>query len=192
MYDKAVVVLGCGVDAKGNLSEDAINSVRLGVEALEDSSTCLIMSGDVSYKATFKPSISEAQAMKDYVVSLGIGINRVFVETESKDSLGNLFFTKQNLLIPLGITSLSIVRGPNQSSKRIDYLATKILGGKYNFKIIEPPVERPAEQEREQKSLKLAKEWLDSIPNGDMGAIYDLMRRKHPGYNSSLSLESLK
>ncbi len=150
------------------------------------------MSGNVSYKATFKASISEAQAMKDYAVSLGIGINQIFVETESKDTLGNLFFTKQNLLLPLGINSIDIVRGPNQSNERIHYLATKILGDGIGFEIIEPKIVRPEEQAREEESLSLAKEWLDKIPNGDMIAIYDLMRTKHPAYNSSLELESLK
>ena len=193
MYNKAVVILGCGIDARGELNEDAINNVRLGIKSLEASpETCLIITGNVSYKATFKPSISEAQAMKDYAVSLGVRIYQIFVETESKDSLGNLFFTKQNLLIPLGINTISIVRGPNQSSERIHYLATKILGDDYNFKIVEPPIKGPQEQDRERRSLKLAKEWLDDIPNGDMNAIYALMRSKHPGYNSSLGLESLK
>ncbi len=193
MYKHAIIVLGCGIDAAGNLDPDATNSVHLGIDALSESdNTCLIMTGNVSYKATFRPSISEAQAMKDYAVSFGIPVSQIFVETESKDSLGNLFFTKQNLLIPLGITSISIVRGPNQSSERIDYLARKILGSEYNFRLIEPNIELPGEREREQKSLAMAKKWLDEIADGDMDSIYRLMRDKHPGYNSSISLESLQ
>jgi len=193
MYKHAIIVLGCGIDAAGNLDPDATNSVHLGIDALSESdNTCLIMTGNVSYKATFRPSISEAQAMKDYAVSYGIPTGQIFVETESKDSLGNLFFTKQNLLIPLGITSVTIVRGPNQSSERIDYLARKILGSEYNFGLIEPNIELPGEREREQKSLAMAKKWLDEISDGDMDSIYKLMRNKHPGYNSSISLESLQ
>ncbi|MGV9001517.1 MAG: YdcF family protein [Candidatus Saccharimonadaceae bacterium] len=193
MYKKAVVVLGCGIDGEGNLNEDAMNSVRLGIESLGNSlETCLIMTGCISYKATFKPSISEAQAMKDYAVSLGIGVERIFVETESKDTLGNFFFTKQNLLFPLGINTITIVRGPNQSNERINYLASKILGKRYTFEIVVPLIERPNEQDREQKSLALAKKWLDSISDGDMDVIYNLMRSKHPAYNSSLGLESIK
>lgn len=193
MYKHAIVVLGCGIDAAGNIGSDATNSVRLGVNALSESrDACLIMTGSVSYKANFKPSISEAQAMKDFAVSLGAPTNNIFVETESKDTLGNLFFTKQNLLHPLGITNITIVRGPNQSDERINYLANKVLGERYEFHLIVPDIERPDEQEREQKSLALAKKWLDSIPNGDMIAIYELMRNKHPGYNSSIPLDSLQ
>lgn len=193
MYGRAIIVLGCGIDAKGNLSPDATASVQLGANTLtEAQDTCLIMTGNVSYKATFKPSISEAQAMKDYAVSLGVSVSKIFVETESKDTLGNLFFTKQNLLLPLEITDTTIVRGPNHSNGRINYLANKVLGGEYNYHLIEPDIERPDEQEREQKSLALAKKWLDSIPNGDMNAIYGLMYGKHPGYNSSISLDSLQ
>lgn len=193
MYKYAIVVLGCGVDASGDLGPDAMNSVRLGINAFNDSEDgCLIMTGNVSYKATFKPSISEAQAMKDYALSLGVPENRVFVETESKDTLGNFFFTKQNLLLPLSITEITIVRGPNQSNERINYLAKKVLGDGYEFRLIEPDIERPNEQEREQKSLSMAKKWLNEIPDGDMESIYKLMREKHPGYNSSISLESLQ
>lgn len=191
MYKHAIVILGCGIDTKGNIGPDATNSVQLGVDAFSESKdTCLIMTGNVSYKANFKPSISEAQGMKDYAISLGAPSDKIFVETESKDTLGNLYFTKQNLLLPLGITDITIVRGPNQSNERISYLADKVLGSEYDYRLIEPDIERPDEQEREQKSLALAKKWLDSIPNGDMNAIYKLMRSKHPGYNSSISLDS--
>jgi hypothetical protein len=193
MYKHAIVVLGCGVDAEGNIGSDAMSSITLAVEALKTpADTCLIMTGNVSYKATFKPSISEAQAMKDYTISLGVPVSQIFVETESKDTLGNLFFTKQNLLLPLGITDVMIVCGPNQRSERILYLAGKILGDEYNFRLIEHDTNRPGEREREQRSLALVKKWLDNIPAGDMNAIYTLMRAKHPGYNSSISLDTMR
>ncbi len=193
MYNDAIVILGCGIDAQGMLSRDAVNAVDLGIKFLENTpNTCLIMTGNVSYKATFKPSISEAQAMKDYAVAAGVSGSRIFVETESKDSLGNLFFTKQNLLIPLNIHKIRIICGPNQSTKRIEYLATKVLGDRYDFRIIEPTVKRTENKDRESRSLELAKRWLDDIQSGDMNSIYTLMRSKHPAYNSSLSLESVK
>ena len=191
MHTHAIVILGCGIDAAGSIGSDAEHSVRLGVDVLaQRSDACLIMTGRVSYKATFEPSISEAQAMKEYAVKLGVPGNRIFVETESKDTLGNLFFTKQNLLVPLRISDITIVRGPNQSTERIEYLVRKVLGPDYTYRLIEPDIQRPAERAREQKSLSIAKRWLDPIDDGDMGAIYALMRAKHPGYNSLISLES--
>jgi hypothetical protein len=192
MFTRAIVTLGCGIDAAGNLIPDATNSVHIAKDTLGDSQdTCIIMTGYVSYKATFKPSISEAQAMKDYAVSLGIPENKIFVETESKDTLGNFFFTQKNLLIPLGITEITIVRGPNQSDERINYLARKVLGPEYSYELVVPNIVRPEEQEREQTSIGVAKSWLDSVDDGDMETIYQILRSKHPGYNSSLSLESL-
>ncbi|MFZ1258369.1 MAG: YdcF family protein [Candidatus Saccharimonas sp.] len=193
MYNHAIIILGCGIDMYGDIGPDAKNSVQLGVDAFSKTGhTCIIMTGNVSYKATFKLSISEAQGMKDYALSLGIPVNQIFVETESKDTLGNLFFTKQNLLLPLQITNVTIVRSPNQSSERIHYIANKVLGSRYKYQLIEPEGERPSEQEREQKSLAITKKWLAGISDGDMDAIYRLMRSKHPAYNSSLSLDSLQ
>lgn len=193
MYKHAIIILGCGIDAAGNLGSDATSSVRFGAHALDKrKDACLIMTGNVSYKATFKPSISEAQAMKDCAVSLGVPVSKIFVETESKDTLGNLFFTKQNLLLPLGIISVTIIRGPNQSNERINYLVKKVFGDEYECRLVEPDIKRPGEQEREQKSLAMAKKWLDEIADGDMNALYQLMRDKHPGYNSAITLESLQ
>ena len=193
MYKKAVIVLGCGIDAEGRLGDDPMNAVKLGIEAAElTSDTCLIMAGCVSYKADFRLSISEAQAMKDYAVTLGFAADRVFVETESKDTIGNLVFTKQNLLQPLRIHDTVIVRGPNQSTERISYLARKVLGGGISFRIIEPNIDRPDEQAREQRSLAVARQWLDSITDGDDRAIYALMRARHPGYNSAISIETIR
>ena len=89
--------------------------------------------------------------MKDYAVSLGVTQDKIFVETESKDTLGNFYFTKLNLLVPLGIRDITIIRGPNQSDERIGYLATKVLGDEYTFKIVRPDIERPLERSREKK-----------------------------------------
>lgn len=187
MYKTAIIVLGCGIDAAGRLNPDAEGSVRLAIAAAEGlPGSCLIMTGYVSYKADFRPSISEAQAMKDYAVTLGYPAESIWVETESKDSLGNLYFTRANLLMPLGIMDLRIVRGPNQSDERITYLADKVLGADYHYELLCPDISRPAEAEREQKSLRVAKEWLDTVEAGDMMAIYRLFREKHPGYNSAV------
>lgn len=193
MYTHAVIVLGCGIDAAGTLGSDAMSSVQIGLDTLKQhDDACLVMSGDVSYKATFAPSISEAQAMKDFAVAIGASADQIFVETESKDSLGNLFFTKQNVLLPLGITSVSIVLGPNQSGERVAYLAKKVLGEAYDYTVIESTTRRPNESVREQASLALAKRWLGHIQDGDMQAIYHVMRSKHPGYNSSINLDTLQ
>lgn len=193
MFKKAIVVLGCGIDPAGNLNPDAENSVRLALQSHKHyPDACLIMTGFMSYKATFKPSISEAQAMKDYALSLGVSGDKIFVETESKDTMGNLYFTKQNLLIPLHIKDIVIVRGPNQSDERINYLATKILGTSYNYELVRPDVKRPEEFEREMTSLGVAKEWLDAVANGDMPAVYRILRTRHPAYNSSISIDSLQ
>ena len=193
MYKKAVVVLGCGIDSVGKLNQDAENSVRLAIDALEaDQNSCLVMTGSISYKATFRLSISEAQAMKDYATSLDVSQDKIFVEAESKDTLGNFYFTKLNLLIPLNIYDILVIRGPNHSDKRIEYIATKVLGNQYTFSVISPDIVRPEEQAREKASLTLARKWLDPIDDGDMLSIYRLMRDRHPGYNSSLNLDSLK
>ncbi len=181
----AILVLGCGIDDQGELIDDARISVETAANLYQQRlAPLLILSGDISYKATFRTPVSEAQAMKDYSISLGVPANKILVETESKDTLGNAYFTKTNLLGPLALHNIAILRGPNQSEERIRYLFGKVLGPNYAFSLIERPEDRPDEVERERKSLAVLKSWLDEIEDGDDRAIYALMRSIHPGYSA--------
>ena len=46
------------------------------------------------------PSRFEAEAMKEYAISEGVPTDLILIEQESKDTLGNAYFTKVNILEP--------------------------------------------------------------------------------------------
>lgn len=183
-YD-AILVLGCGIDEKGELGDDALSSVKMAADLFNQQAVqWLIFCGGVSYKADFAPPIGEAQAMKDYAVKLGIPADKILVEAGSKDTLGNAYFSKVNLLMPLGLRSVAILRGPNHSEERLRYIFQKVLGPDYKYDFILRDEVRPEERERESKSLSLLRNWLDDVKDGDDAAVYAILRAKHPGYSS--------
>jgi len=182
--DDVLLVLGCGINSDGTLTEDALESARMASDIWSQGVTAqVIASGSVSYKANFMPPVSEAQAVKDHAVSLGVPSDRILTEAESKDTLGNAVFARLNLLDPLGLRKVRILPGPNHSQERLEYLFRKVFGSDIEYSFVRRERDRPQEQAREQQSLIILKGLLDGIEDGDVRSVYRIMRQKHPGYS---------
>lgn len=182
-YD-AVVILACGINEDGTLPDDPKASVGIGADLYNVGKTpLLIMSGNLSYKANFRPPISESEAMYAYAQEVGIPAEALLVENDSKDTLGNAYFTKVNFLIPRNLDRIAVVLGPNHSLERVQYIFDKVLGDKFTATYLEHNTHRIEGAEREKWSLTILKEWLNSIPDGDHDAVYQAMLEKHPGYS---------
>ena len=92
MYKHAIVVLGCGIDAAGKLNPDAELSVRLAIRALDDhDDTCLIMTGNVSYK----PQTVKDRDLLVYGISMSVGGSYAAI----KSFLGDLQKNSELLVI---------------------------------------------------------------------------------------------
>lgn len=181
----ALLVLGCGIDESGELIDDARLSVKIAAKLFKQQvAPLIIFTGNYSYKANFVPRISESQAMKDDAITLGIPAEKIHIETESKDTLGNAYFTKVNLLEPLALRRIAILRGPNQSEERVRYIFDKVLGQQYDYELVDRDENRPEEQKRERKSLVVVRNWLKDVEDGDEGAVYKVMCARHPAYST--------
>lgn len=186
----ALLALGCGIDETGQLTGDAKMNVEVAAKLFKRQiAPLLIFSGGYSYKADFIPPIGESQAMKDYAISLGVPDEKILVETKSKDTLGNAYFTKVQILGPMALRHIGILRGPNQSEERVRYIFSKVLGGQYDYEILQRDEDRPEEQERERKSLIVIQNWLKDVEDGDETSVYQIMREKHPAYSTDLNAQ---
>lgn len=139
----------------------------------------------MSYKADFTPPYSESDAMTAYALEMGIPGDALLKENESKDTLGNAYFTKVRHLIPKHLGKLAVILGPNHSLERVKYIFNKVLGEEYDTTYFEHNANRESETERENKSLEILREWLSAIPNGDHEAVHQVMLAKHPGYSAN-------
>ena len=180
----AALVLGCGVNEDGSLPDDPKGSVGIVAELYQSGRVSLIIfTGSLSYKAKFTPPRSESEAMYAYAQEIGLPAGLLLIENESKDTLGNTYFTKVRYLIPKNLRRLAVILGPNHSLERVKYIFNKVLASQYEVAFIEQNANREAEAGREDGSLMILKEWLDGIPDGDHEAAYQVMLAKHPGYS---------
>jgi uncharacterized SAM-binding protein YcdF (DUF218 family) len=86
-----ILILGCGF--RGNsLGTESKLRVKQGVKMYKDGfAKNLIMTGGTSRKKSL------SKLMKDYAIGLGVPSRRIFIEEQSKDTVGNAIFSKQIL-----------------------------------------------------------------------------------------------
>lgn len=87
----------------------------------------LIMSGCCSMTLDIRPRLTEAAAMSDYAVSLGVPAAAILLEEESVDTLGNFYFTKKNILLACSWYNIGFVSTPAHVT-RSEWLADQLLG----------------------------------------------------------------
>ena len=189
MIPDTIIVLGGGIDKNGLLSSATENRVKKGVQLFQKyQPKGLIISGRWSLLYKFVPDRTESEAAKDLALSLGVPGNKIFTENKSMETMGNAYFVKKLILEPKNWSHLIIVTS-DFHQKRTTYAFKKVLGSGYTFKVITirsslSPIKRFKSWSGENKLLKVYKQWLTDIPDGDSAKIKNLLYQL-PGYSSN-------
>lgn len=128
-------------------------------------SSKIVMSGAWSFHLDKKPMMSEATLMKNYALSLGVPKQAIIEESESKSTIGNVYFSKKNIVEPRAWKTLTIIASDDHMP-RVQYLFHKIYGHKYSFNFIESKrvlddITYSKEIDHEKNSLQITKQWFD-------------------------------
>ena len=146
----------------------------------------IIMSGSCGFMVSYTPTKTEAKAMKEYAVSLGVPEKNILTEEDSKDTIGNAYFTRKNLLEPNNWKNIIVVTS-EYHIPRARYIFQKILRKDNRVEMIAADSHLTAEEARqksveEEKIMALTKQWLDWIEDGDVEEITRFMTETHPAY----------
>lgn len=186
----AIIVLGRGISQGGVLSPDSISRVEKAVELYSRGvAPKIIMSGSYSYHLDTPPPQTEAHAMKEIAIAYGVPKKDILEETKSKDTIGNVYFTKKLICEPNNWHDLTVIAS-DEHIARCRYLFEKIYGPSYVVDFVESKrvlsdQEYEVELQHEEKSLEITKQWLDSITNGDDQAVWEIQQAHHPAYKTS-------
>lgn len=182
----AIVVLGGGVGPGGSLPLVARARVERAVEVFQGGiAPRMIMSGLCGLMQPV-PEVSEAAAMAAYAVELGVPRQALLLEEESRDTLGNAYFTRERLLEPNGWSSIRVVTSDFHLS-RAAWVFRKVLGGRYDFSFVSAasgfsPRELIDRAVEECRILIFLNEWLQALEEADDAALDRLIAHEHPGY----------
>ncbi len=183
---QALLLPGGGVLPNGDLDLTVKPRLEKAAELYKAGKVpAIITCGSHSYKIE-KPDLTEAQAYANYLISLGVPSESIYLEEESQESLGNILFAKTNILMQQNWHKLLVIPTYKQTTERIDYLLQKILGSEYEWEILRVGENtEPSNLEREAKALRITKEINDVFADGDHEAIYKGLMETHPAYGGT-------
>jgi uncharacterized SAM-binding protein YcdF (DUF218 family) len=183
----AIVVLGRGVRADGSLGLIARGRVDRALELFQHGvAPRIVFSGRSALMGDDDPAVTEADAMKAHALARGLAADAAITEDESRDTIGNAFFTWRRWLQPNAWRSIRVVT-TDYHIPRAAWIFRKVLGASYDVAFSAAPSDRFAAsvgfRAREESDIAaFLAGWLGDIRDGDIGAIEQLIERDHPGY----------
>lgn len=174
-----LVVLGGGIDSEGKIPLFTQKRVDVAV-SLSKGNIPIIMSGRWSFLLSYTPPQSEASTMKAYAITRRrIAPDKIIVEEESADTIGNAYFTKARILEPHKWRNILLITSDFHIARSL-YLFHKVLGPEYTIATHATPSgfsseELKAKAVLEDKLLAFTKGILSDIRDGDSGAIRQAM-----------------
>lgn len=104
----AIVVLGFGLNANGKMAPELVNRVSAGKSQAEITTTApIVVTGGVP-----KNGITEAAAMKTWLIDNGVDASRIVTEDKSGSTVANAQYTSE-ILRAKGIRDIVLVTSPN-------------------------------------------------------------------------------
>jgi uncharacterized SAM-binding protein YcdF (DUF218 family) len=186
----AIVVLGRGVNADGTLPLGARSRVERAV-ALYHAGVAprIITSGRNSLMAEQPPVVTEAAAMGRFAEEQGVPTEAILLEDQSRDTIGNAYFTARRYLEPNGWTSIRVVTS-DYHVPRTSWIFQKVLGDTVDVSFSPASSElfanSVAQRAREESDIaRFLMEWLGDIGDGDRAAMDRFITEAHPAYGSA-------
>lgn len=185
-YD-AVIVLGAGLNLDASVPDQDKARLQKAAELYNEKSTkAIIVCGGQGYKVLSGSGSSESETYAHYLYELGIPEAGVYLESDSQETVGNILFSKMNIVMKHDWRKILIIPTANHSTERVAYLAGKIFGSTYGWTILRVGENvEIANLEREAKATKISREINDKYGDGDHQAIYQGLMETHPAYGGT-------
>ncbi len=169
-----IVVLGGGINTKSQLPEQVKKRLDKAAKLFKRQKTAhILLCGRYSflYPKDKIPKKTEAEAMRDYLLALGIKKSDISLEKQSKDTIGNAYYAKRTYFIPKKEIRAIIITSQFHK-KRTQFIFQKVFGSKYRFKFVSTPSPIKGKEKkqiiaRQKQLLGQTKEILADMKPGD-------------------------
>jgi uncharacterized SAM-binding protein YcdF (DUF218 family) len=178
---EAILVLGHLMDSRGRLSEQSISRCVRASELAKKKEPFFVFSSGAAYRDDSKLALGEV--MKTQLKTLIDPRSTTFIaDTNSKDTVGDAFFSKSNLVLPNRVERLYVVTSLFHAP-RAEKIFRFVFGDALELELFTDD-DRGTLEEREHE-LKSLEKFTDSFPGvsaGDDEAIRELMNVNHRLY----------
>lgn len=150
-----IIILGCGINKQGAVSRITKERLDFFLEKKNKFSDIpILLSGRWSGLKRNKSKITEAQAMKKYLVMRGINLTRIYLEMKSLDTVSNAVFSEKIVRKHKNWKRILLVTS-DWHMKRALWIFQKVFNGSYCIDVLSV-----ISQERDRKKKKLYEDFL--------------------------------
>lgn len=181
----AVIVLANLMDPNGVLNFESAARAAKAVEAFNRFQANVLVTCGWAYRSDSDMTI--ADAFKNHVMSrYGIPSERIIAETNSRDTVGDAYFTKSLLADANAWKKITVVTS-NYHAARTQEIFDFVYGERFSIDVIGAEVPHDeAISGNELKSLHAFKNTFAGVPRGDSAEILSRLRERHPFYNGDM------
>ena len=177
------VVLGGGVTTNGDpLPSTTARARRAAQLARERPELGLICSGDRQLDAP-SGTPSEAALMRDLIVGWGVGADRIAIEDESRDTIGNALLTAVRYLKDIEPRPLSVITSPFHLERATETFR-HVLGYAWQIQAVasDETDDDIARAARETLYLQETTKFFEGVRAGDYRTMAQRLRQRWPYY----------
>ena len=178
-YPEIIVVLGGGMLPDGTPAPATLARGRAAADlARAHPQAAIICSG--SHGVGRKPRRSEAASMADLVVAQGIDRARIFLEDQSRDTIGNAVFVAERYLSAIPPRRVYVVTSPFHLERSVETFRL-VLGEAWETRgVASAPAPDDADRAKhERRFLQQTREFLAGIAPGEVSRISAKLRERH-------------
>lgn len=182
----ALLVLSHRMKRCGVLNQESISRVNKAIEIFREFDIDLIISSGWAYKRGCKKCIGDI--IRDYLVNIG-GIERSKTHSDinSRDTVGDAYFIKKNIILPRNVERLFIVTSGYHVNR------AKIIFNHFYSPLVETVVissenstHDKAELIREQNSLAAFQDTFLGVDVSNDEMVFQTLVTAHPYYNGEI------
>jgi uncharacterized SAM-binding protein YcdF (DUF218 family) len=178
-HPEVIVVLGGGMLPDGTPAPATLARGAAAAElAREHGDAVIICSG--SHGVGRKPRQSEAASMADLIVARGIGRERIFLEDQSRDTIGNAVYVAERYLGAISPRPLYIVTSPFHLERSVETFRL-VLGSSWPVEgVASAPAPDDSERAKhEPRFLMQTRAFLAGIAPGEVARMVAKLRSHH-------------
>jgi len=179
-YPEIIIVLGGGMLPDGTPAPATLARGRAAADlARAHPDAAIICSG--SHGVGRKPRRSEAASMAELIAAEGIERGRIFLEDQSRDTIGNAVFVAERYLNAIPARYVYVVTSPFHLERSVETFRL-VLGQAWEIEgVASAPAPDDAERAKhERRFLEQTRAFLAGTTPGEVARISAKLRRRPP------------
>ncbi len=184
---KAIAILSHLMDENGSLGEESLARIKTAIQRYKDGQYDFLFTSGWNYRSDTNFKIGDIVA--EHLSSVyEVDSNRIFSDTNARDTVGDAFFLRRNLIDPFGIKGLLVVTS-DYHVRRTDVIFKRFLSSEIEVETIGADLGLVNDCElrrREEASLLAFFKTFKGVNLLSDDEVFHTLQSIHPFYNGDV------